>query len=129
MFERVAGELAAAGWPESSQWPYAYDRFDDGVPIPPIARAIHRELGREAARFGDPFARDAPGGFAAWLGEAVDGTPITRLWQVILEQRADLRDAFPDPFGADRDGFLRWTAQSGAREHLVSPLLWSGIGR
>jgi hypothetical protein len=129
VFERVAAELAAAGWPESSPWPYAYDRFDDGVPIPPIARSIHRELGLQAARFGDPFARDAPGGFAAWLGEPVDGTPITRLWQVIFEQRADLRDAFPDPLGADRDGFLRWTAQSGAREHLVSPLLWSGAGR
>ena len=123
------GRARAAGWAESAQWPYAWDRFSDGVPIPPIARAIHRSLGAEAARFGDPFERDAPGGFAAWLGEPVDGTPITRLWQAVIDQRADIRAAFPDPFGADRDGFLRWTAESGAREHLVSPLLWSGAGR
>ncbi len=129
VFERIADDLAQAGWAESAQWPYAWDRFSDGVPIPPIARAIHRSLGAEAARFGDPFERDAPGGFAAWLGEPVDGTPITRLWQAVIDQRADIRAAFPDPFGADRDGFLRWTAESGAREHLVSPLLWSRAGR
>ncbi|MEY2441283.1 MAG: hypothetical protein QOJ46_709 [bacterium] len=126
VFERFGAELAAAGWAESARWPYAYDRFVDGVPIPPIARAIHRELGPEAARFGDPFHRDAPGGFAAWLGEPVDGTPITRLWRAVVERRDDLKAVFPDPFGADRDDFLRWTAQSGAREHLVSPVLWSG---
>jgi hypothetical protein len=127
VFERFRRELQAAGWAESAVWPYAYDRFADGVPIPPIARTIHRELRAEAARFGDPFARSARGGFAAWLGTPVEGTPITRLWRAVLELREDLRAAFPDPYGADRDGFLRWTAQSGAREHLVSPLLWSGV--
>jgi hypothetical protein len=110
-------------------WPYAYGRFLDGVPIPPIARAIYRELGPGAARFGDPFDRTARNGFGAWLGEPIDGTPITRLWHAVLDQREDVKDAFPDPFGADRESFLRWTAESGAREHLVSPLLWSGVAR
>jgi hypothetical protein len=125
VFERFAAELMDAGWAQSAHWPYAHDRFPDGVPIPPIARAIYRELGPDAIRFGDPFAREAPAGFAAWLGEPVAGTAITRLWQAVLERREDLRSAFPEPFGADRDGFLRWTAQSGAREHVVSPVMWA----
>jgi hypothetical protein len=128
-FERFRVELYAAGWAESALWPYAYGRFLDGVPIPPIARAIYRELGPGAARFGDPFDRTARNGFGAWLGEPIDGTPITRLWHAVLDQREDVKDAFPDPFGADRESFLRWTAESGAREHLVSPLLWSGVAR
>ena len=82
VFDHVATELAAAGWAESSRWPYAYARFADGVPIPPIARTLHRSLGPGAARFGDPFTRDAPDGFVAWLAEPVNGTPITRLGQL-----------------------------------------------
>ena len=129
VFDRFGSDLVTAGFSESAYGPYAYDRFSDGVPNPPIARAIHRDLGDGAARFGDPFQRDAPGGFVAWLGEPVDGTPVNRLWAAILDLRADLKAVFADPYGADRDEFLRWTALSGAREHVVSPLLWSGVAR
>ena len=72
-----------------------------------------------------------PGTFQAWLATAADdGRPaITRLWIGIHGRRGDLREAFPDPLGADRDAFADWIAREGAREHGVAvPAAPSGSG-
>jgi hypothetical protein len=68
----------------------------------------------------DPLA-SGPGSFQAWLASAVDGgrPPIARLWVGIHAQRGDLREAFPDPLGGDREAFAAWIAREGAREHGV----------
>jgi hypothetical protein len=129
VFERFCAQLEAAGWAQSSAWPYAWATFSDGVAIPPIARELYRELGDGAARFGDPFRRDAPGGFAAWLGEPLDGGPVTRLWQAVLDRREDVRRAFPDPRGADSEPFAHWAGLHGAREYGVPAELLAGLAR
>ena len=96
-----ADALRNAGWEEARSWPYAYDRFANGVAIAPLVRELYRELGDESARFGNPFLAGA-GTFYAWLQEPVrPSRRITRLWMAVHGLRADLQDAFPDPLGTN----------------------------
>jgi hypothetical protein len=67
LFARYRNAVLAAGWREERDRPYAYDHFDNGVPIPPYARETYRQLGAAGERFGDPFAAGAPGSFYRWL--------------------------------------------------------------
>jgi hypothetical protein len=67
LFARYRNAVLAAGWREERDRPYAYDRFDNGVPITPAAREAYRRLGDASQRFGDPFATGAPGSFYQWF--------------------------------------------------------------
>jgi len=121
---RHALELEAEGWTASRSWPYAFGRFDDGTPIPDVAREIYGEEAGSAERFGDPFASAGAESFAAWLGRPDEragggGPALSRLWAGVLARRPDVRAAFPDPAGADREGLLGWARTSGAREHGI----------
>jgi hypothetical protein len=122
VFERYRSALEAAGWPVTAALPYAYGAFADGVPIPPAARDAYARLGERAATFGDPFAT-GEWTFRAWLETPVAGSGVPRLWHAIAESRIDLREAFPDHLGADRECYLRWAAEHGAREHAIPPAL------
>ena len=123
VFARYRAALEAAGWPGTAALPYAWGAWADGVPIPAAARAAYRGLGSErAGAFGDPFAA-GPGTFRAWLEAPVGDSGVPRLWDAIAESRTDLREAFPDHLGADRERYLRWAAEHGAREHDVPPAL------
>jgi hypothetical protein len=122
-FARYRAALLSAGWEDAREWPYAFDRFADAVPIPPVARLLHEDLGGE--RFAaDPFATGA-GSFAAWLREPVDERwpALSRLWLELHGRRDDLRATYPDPLGADRRDFARWTRHTGADEHDVPAAL------
>jgi hypothetical protein len=106
--------------------PYAYDTFDNGVPIPAIARQIYLDLGEDAAQFGDPFCTAPDNSFFHWLRQpaAVDDVgretgPVSRLWDAVHRSRRDLRQAYPDPHGADREAYLAWTVSSGLAEHGI----------
>ncbi|MFN7942396.1 MAG: hypothetical protein U0X73_12425 [Thermoanaerobaculia bacterium] len=125
LFARYGAALAAAGDETTRAWPYAFGRFADGVAIPEVARELYRELGADAARFGDPFAGPAPGSFRAHLAEPIDSgaPPISRLWDAVYRRRPDVGRAYPEPLGRDRAGFLAWTRSSGAREHAIAPQL------
>src|SRR4051794_2763135 len=127
-FARYREALLDEGWAEARAWPYAYGRFADGAPIPALVRTLYDELG--GGRFGDPFAV-GPGSFAAWLREPVDERwpSLSRLWVTLHARRADLRAAFPDPLGADRSRFARWTRETGAPEHGLPATLDVSAGR
>ena len=122
MFTRYREALLGAGWEEARAWPFAFDRFADGTPIPPVARLLHDELGGE--RFGDPFAVGA-GSFAAWLREPVDERwpSVSRLSLELHRMRDDVRASYPDPLGADRVDFAHWTRNTGAHEHRIPAAL------
>ena len=118
-FADYAQSLHAAGWAETHRWPYAYDSFRNGVPVPELARDLYTELGDDVDTFGDPFATGA-GSFYAWLNEPVQRPHrVTRLWKAVHALRADLQEAFPEPLGADHDAFLDWARSSGGAEHQV----------
>ncbi len=122
IFDGYRRLLFEAGHEEASRWTYAWDRFDDGTPIPELAREAFRELGEEVASFGDPFETGGAGSFRAWLGSpaeewAATAPALSRFWHVVWRRRTDLRRAFPDPTGSDRDRFLAWVRSSGRTEH------------
>ena len=120
-YGRLLHEHGLAGDP-----PYAYDTFDNGLPIPPIARQIYLDLGADAARFGDPFCTACEDSFFNWLRQPAAVAEaegeiglVSRLWDAVHSSRVDLRQAYPDPHGADRGAYLAWTRSSGLAEHGV----------
>jgi hypothetical protein len=124
LFTRYVGLLREHGLGDEP--PYAYDTFDNGLPIPGIARQIYLDLGEDVHRFGDPFRTAGEGSFFNWLrqparpGDSGAGTGVvSRLWDAVHRSRADLRRAYPDPHGADREAFLAWAATSGLAEHGI----------
>jgi hypothetical protein len=124
LFHRYRELLLAAGQAEIAAWPYAYDRFDNGVEIPGIVRRIFHDLGEAGRRHGDPFLTAGAGSFFAWLkapspGAGASGPPITNLWMEVYRRRADVRREYPDLEGSDRLRFLEWTTRSGLREHGI----------
>jgi hypothetical protein len=123
LFERYRNALVEAGYEETRHWPYAYDSFDNGVPIPDLVRTIYRDLGEEVARFGDPFRTGSSDSFYCWLNEPIDRARarhrVSRLWTEAHRRRPELQQLFPDPLGADRRSFLAWTTAHGRDEHNV----------
>lgn len=124
LFQRYRSLLEAAGYYQTKAWPYAYGRFDNGVPIPDLARQLYRELGDAAESFGDPFQATPPHSYFRWLNEPSPDLPkgcqtVNRLWQAVYQRRPDVQRAFPDLFGADHRTFLDWTEQSGLKEHGI----------
>lgn len=128
VLERYRDSLEAEGRREAAAWPYAFDRFDDGVPVPDLARVLYAELDDAAEGFGDPFRTAPPPSWFGWLnGPADDGSPtVTRLWDEVHRRRPDLREVFPEHLGADREAFLAWARDSGRREHDVPDALLPG---
>lgn len=124
LFRCYLALLEVEGFHESRAWPYAYGRFDNGTPIPGLAREMYAELGEAARGFGDPFETAPVSSYFNWLNSPVEGDSvlpsISRLWRKVYERRRDVQLAFPDPAGADREKFLAWAANSGAREHSIS---------
>jgi hypothetical protein len=70
LFRRYVALLDSAGYRETKTWPYAYDRFDNGVAVTDRMRAIYRDLGTAAGRFGDPLVTTERESFFAWLKRA-----------------------------------------------------------
>jgi glycosyltransferase involved in cell wall biosynthesis len=121
---QYAARLRARGFDEAPEHGSLCDFFRNGVPIPPIARAIYRDLGEGARRFGDPFATDAPTSYFHWLMESPDDSaalPIPRFWWLVYERSADLQRAYPDARGRDRAAFGRWIASIGAERYAAPP--------
>ena len=124
VFDRFRAALERHGYHETKNWPYAYGTFDNGAPVPDVARSLFAGMGDAVVRFGDPL-HTGPGSYYAWLNEGIDDEPerartVTRLWHAVYRARLDLQRAFPDVLGADRGAFLAWTATSGSAEHQVS---------
>lgn len=123
VFERYRTTLLEAGWVETSSWPYAYGRFDDGTPIPDFVRNLYAGLD-DVTRFGNPFATGEDRAFLRWLKEPVEQEAgPTRLWFAAYNERPDLQLAFPDVFGRDGAAFQRWVASSGAHEYGIAQAL------
>ena len=67
LFNRYHELLEQAGYHETKKWPYAYDYFDNGKPIPELARDLYWNLAEDVERFGDPFRTGGPNSFFDWL--------------------------------------------------------------
>lgn len=132
VFERFRQALLQEGYERTSRWPYAFAAFDNGVPIPAVARLLYMGMGDEVERFGDPRVTAPANSYWRWMtapaAEAAPDCRVSRLWHAIYRSRPDLQQAFPHALGDDRDAFMRWARQCGIHEHGVSELLL-GLGR
>jgi glycosyltransferase involved in cell wall biosynthesis len=120
LFDEYRRRLLAAGYEETSGWPYAFGRFDNGVGVHPLVRGMYLRLGDGVAQFGDPFATGHRGSFWRFIHEETHpGSGVSRFWYEVYVRRSrgDLRRAFPDVFGKDRAPFLAWVAQLGRTEY------------
>jgi hypothetical protein len=125
VFARYLELLEEAGLRSVREWPYAWGRFDNGVEVPEIVREIFRDLEAAGVLFERPFATDPAAGFYRWLtAPAMGAAAVTNLWLGVWKRRPDVRLAYPEPGGRDRDGFAAWTRSSGAHEHAIPEVLW-----
>jgi glycosyltransferase involved in cell wall biosynthesis len=109
LFADYGRALDENGWTETCGVPYAYGAFDNGAPVPDLARRLWREQGPGRVRFGNPFCAEPAGSFFRWLvtPESPDAV-LSPLLRAMRDGRPDLVDAFPDPGGRDLKRYLEW---------------------
>ena len=116
-----ASEVMAEGHATSREWRYTYGSLPDGMMLDETARSLWDVFASESEpNRGVPSAFTKQGAqvFAEWLAEQQPGGPvgINRVLAHVYYDRADLRGAYPDPGGADRDLLLRWAEEFGRDE-------------
>jgi hypothetical protein len=124
LFAGYVDLLRTEGYFACRDWPYAFGAFDNGVPIPDLARRIYHDMSAAADQFGDPFQVSGSHSYFRWLNEPVKGPygsrgAVTRLWNAAYRERPDLQLAFPDIFASDNRAFRKWIAVSGRKEHNI----------
>jgi glycosyltransferase involved in cell wall biosynthesis len=131
LIQRYCSRMAAHGHAIAQHWPYGFRLFDNGVPIPDLARQLWRNNDGEQ-RWPAPFETAGADSFFAWLNQeadqsADDGLLLSNLAMEIYRQRVDLQQAFPDVLGAHRRRFIEWFIHDAAQQHqldqaLIKPL-------
>ena len=74
LFARYVELLRAHGYFACRDWPYAFGAFDNGVPIPDVARRLYLDMGTAVDHFGDPFQVSGANSYFRWLNESAEGT-------------------------------------------------------
>ena len=123
LFDRYVSLIRATGFETTRHWPYAYATFDNGVPIPDLARAFYLSLDSAPTRFGDPFATAGENSFWRWMnGRATRRRPrcLSRLLFYLWEADPDVQLAFSDPSGDDLDAFAKWLEVHGTQQYRLS---------
>lgn len=124
LYTRYVDLLRAYGYDETKNQVYAFGHFDNGLRIPDAARRLYLKLGEEAHQFGNPFDTAGPSSYFSWLNASPENSAdpsqaVSRLWHQVYDSRPEVQRTFPDIQGAHREAFLRWTVDSGLREHDI----------
>lgn len=123
-------ELVRNGYETLGTFPYSFNAFDNGIPIPALLRLYYSGLAN-TARFGDPFRTDGATSFFRWMmanenvrtSKRGKGGSLPRLWKWIYDQSAALQRLFPDAGGRDRARFVQWAEQQGTEALGLPPEL------
>jgi hypothetical protein len=85
VLEQYQELVLSKGWNDAKGWPYAFDRFDNGIQIPPFTRRLLYEMGDGAEKFGNPFETDQQSSFFNWLNTPFDpARPEVTRWSLGL---------------------------------------------
>ena len=131
LFERYISLLRNAGLSETCTWPYAFERFDNGVAIPNLARAQYLSLGSDRSRFGDPFATGGEDSYWRWMNRSARRrTPpfLSRLLFYLWETQRELQIAYPDPGGGDLDRLAEWINVYGKQTYALPDEVLTALG-
>jgi glycosyltransferase involved in cell wall biosynthesis len=113
LFHGYGERLVAAGHHQLAKLPYGFGCFDNGTPIPGLARRTLQAVDPEGRRWPDPFATSGRDSFLGWLQQPDDPRASVHLPRVafaLWEQRPDLQQVFPSPERRDRHSFAEWFA-------------------
>ena len=122
VFRKYHSMLVDAGHAETRTWPYAYGSFDNGVPIPDVARRIYRDLNNDGSRFGDPRrTADAAGSFYHWLRSPgrSSGRGVSNLWQAIYDREPIVQLKFPRVEDLSSRKVIAWWRQFGEARYRI----------
>ncbi len=119
-----ADRLLASGYEETRTWPYGWDSLPNGIRLDGPARRLHRQAVEDGALKHSVFSGRGAKRFTDYLTEVPGSNGgATRYAHAVRDSRADLRQAFPDIEGADRQAFARWMHEHAAELGIPEPLL------
>lgn len=117
LFRSYALLLKRNGIERVSEWSYGFEDFDNGASIPPVLRQVYADLDEPIRRaFGDPFRTTGRGTFYEWARTPQRDGGLSPLLARLYRSRGDLRAAFTDVEGKDRQAFFGWLRTSGGEE-------------
>jgi hypothetical protein len=132
LFKQFKESVLRNGHAETKNWPYAYNYFDNGVPIAKIIRRIYRQLdmNNSTAKFGNPFST-GNNSYFEWLNKDIGGNGgmpgITQLWYEIYLSRRDIQSLYPNIFGENRQQFYQWCINVSKREYELDDAFVSSL--
>ena len=116
-------KLSEAPSGESKTNPRAFTVLPSGLQIDTRMIRLYRDaLGQyragQAQEPPSPFGRHGEEGFLNWLNGPAAETEkrVTRYMLAVHDEREDVKNAFPDPLGADAAGFQDWYLLFGRHE-------------
>lgn len=126
--DRICAEYAEAtkaeGHAQARSWPYTYGRLADGSPFTRFLRLLYARW-EDQGLSESPFERTGCEALLEWAGAQQEGAPvgINRALAAVYGSSPDVKAAFPDLNGPDRDRFLQWSAAGPAELELPPRLL------
>lgn len=118
--------LLENGYEESSGWPYAFSKLENGVSLP---LGLVRDIMQWAVRSNvpTPSPLTEPESFCKFLmsRNVLPGqVKVTLLFHFLLLQRKDVALTFPNAVNnSDDEGFRRWLKNTGEKEYGIKELL------
>jgi glycosyltransferase involved in cell wall biosynthesis len=123
MCDKYREKIIGAGYEKLKSSPYRFASLPSGLPIDDRMLRLYREALSEFNQGLDreppsPFGPDGGRPFLNWLNQPVsEGAPIiTRYMLAVHNERDDVKQAFPNPSGADAAGFRDWYLVFGQKE-------------
>jgi len=118
LFEEYREKVLASGWEKTKSWPYFFDRFDNGIKIPPFIRKFY--LKTEKHFKGSPFST-AEGSLYQWLNQPADARKpvITNLLFELSKVCGGLLPSFNDVLGDSRQRFVIWALSAGRKDFNI----------
>lgn len=116
--------VVSAGHDRFRGLPYGFGTFHPGAwPIPKLLRRALLRLDPAGRRFDDPFDRERPDGFVAWLAEplAFPLGVLTRAALTVWESDPAISGRFRDVAHDDLPDFVAWLTTEGAHQTGLPP--------
>ncbi|MBK8137136.1 MAG: glycosyltransferase [Chloroflexi bacterium] len=109
-FTEYRQQLLEAGVEDTSAYPYAYGRFQNGLPVTDSLRICLRHADSKGEIWADPYVT-GKGSFLEWATQPGSVPPFSLLSPYALtlyKSRADLKTAFPDIMDSAEYAYAEW---------------------